>query len=145
MNPELRKLDIRYQGDRVKLMPFTNDISTALLSHQTLRFIRLKNLRADATTFEALLMHLPTVVQELDFDIDIEERHVSLPPPDFYVNTNTVTPMQLLRLNLQGSLVDHESLLISLLRRSPLLEHIKIVRLYGMALGGVIIQALIEH
>ncbi|KAF9986722.1 hypothetical protein BGZ65_006515 [Modicella reniformis] len=141
-NPELRKLDVCYHNHGVQWIPFTDNILTSLLSHQSLRFIRLKNLCLDAITFEALITHLPIVLQTLDLDIDIEEQHPSIHSIAFDINTNITTPMQLQRLDLHGSLVNHEVLLLPLLRRSPLLEHIKSC---GMARGEGIIRALIEH
>ncbi|KAF9974842.1 hypothetical protein BGZ65_008539, partial [Modicella reniformis] len=61
------------------------------------------------------------------------------------LTSTSTTLMQLQRLNLRGSFIYHEGVLIPLLRRSPLLEHVDIARYYHMAVGEGIIQALIKH
>ncbi|KAF9972923.1 hypothetical protein BGZ65_009543, partial [Modicella reniformis] len=109
-----------------------------------LRFIEL-SLHVDRNTLLALMTHLPTVLHDLALDIGIHEQDPPLHPTGFNINTDTTTPMQLQRLDLRGSFIDHEGVLIPLLRRSPLLEHVDIKRSYEMAVGEGIIQALIEH
>ncbi|KAF9963192.1 hypothetical protein BGZ65_005287 [Modicella reniformis] len=98
----------------------------------------------------ALLNHIPRTLQDMEFDVHIDRNQSQA-----HIATSTITstiplqlshPTRLRRLSFNTSLMNCEDLLlISLLKQSPLLEHLKLPRIDEIAFVDGVIPTLIGH